>query len=60
MEPLYLEDLQVGQRFRSGTHVMKEAKIKDFAAEFDPLPFHRDETAAQASIFKVMPRDADR
>src|SRR5580692_5035914 len=52
MEHLYLEDLHVGQRFRSGTHVMEEAKIKDFAAEFDPQPFHLDETAAQASVFK--------
>ena len=31
---------------------MEETKIKDFAAEFDPQPFHLDETAAQASIFK--------
>ena len=31
---------------------MEEAKIKDFATEFDPQPFHRDETAAQASTFK--------
>ena len=52
MEHLYLEDLHVGQRFRSGTHVIEEAEIKDFAAEFDPQPFHLDETAAQASIFK--------
>jgi acyl dehydratase len=52
MEHLYLEDLHVGRRFRSGTHVMEEVKIKDFAAEFDPQPFHLDETAAQASIFK--------
>jgi acyl dehydratase len=52
MEHLYLEDLHVGQRFRSGTHVMEEAEIKDFAAEFDPQPFHLDEAAAQASVFK--------
>jgi len=52
MEHLYLEDLQVGQRFRSETYIIEEAKIKDFAAEFDPQPFHLDETAAQASIFK--------
>jgi acyl dehydratase len=31
---------------------MEEAKIKVFAAEFDPQPFHLDETAAQASLFK--------
>jgi len=49
---LYLEDLQVGQRFTSGTYLMEEARIKEFAAEFDPQPFHLDETAAQTSIFK--------
>src|SRR5271170_6198304 len=52
MEYLYLEDLHVGQRFRSGTYIIEGAKIKDFAAEFDPQPFHLDETAAQASVFK--------
>jgi acyl dehydratase len=49
---LYLDDLQVGQRFTSGTYVIEEAQIKAFAAEFDPQPFHLDERAAQASIFK--------
>jgi acyl dehydratase len=52
MEQLYLEDLRVGQRFTSGTDVMEAARIKEFAAEFDPQPFHLDESAAQASIFK--------
>ena len=52
MEHLYLEDLHVGQRFTSQTHVIEEAKIKAFAAEFDPQPFHLDETTARASIFK--------
>jgi acyl dehydratase len=49
---LYLDDLQVGQRFTSGSYIIEEAQIKTFAAEFDPQPFHLDETAAQASIFK--------
>src|SRR5712675_1100093 len=49
---VYLDDLQVGQRFTSGTCVIEEAQIKAFAAEFDPQPFHLDESAAQASIFK--------
>jgi acyl dehydratase len=48
---LYLEDLQVGQRFVSGTHHMDEAKIKEFATEFDPQPFHLEEAAAKASVF---------
>src|SRR5712671_2533888 len=51
-EPLYLDDLHVGQRFTSGTFLMEETRIKEFAAEFDPQPFHLDEAAAQASIFK--------
>src|SRR5258708_597397 len=48
---LYLEDLRVGQRFTSGTYLMEEGRIKAFAAEFDPQPFHLDESAAQASVF---------
>jgi len=48
---LYLEDLHVGQRFTTGTYRMEEDRIKAFAAEFDPQPFHLDEAAAQASLF---------
>jgi acyl dehydratase len=48
---LYLEDLHVGQRFVSGTHNMDEARIKQFAREFDPQAFHLDEAAAKASVF---------
>ena len=52
MGPLYLEDMQIGQRFSSGTYLMEESRIKAFAAEFDPQPFHLDEAAAQASVFR--------
>lgn len=52
MEQLFLEDLRVGQRFTSETYVMEAARIKEFAAEFDPQPFHMDESAAEASVFK--------
>lgn len=48
---LYLEDLTVGQRFISGTHRIDEDRIRSFAEEFDPQPFHLDEGAARASIF---------
>jgi acyl dehydratase len=48
---VYLEDLRVGQRFTSGTFLMEESAMKAFAAEFDPQPFHLDETAARATIF---------
>jgi len=49
---LYLDDLRVGQRFETGTYLMDEARIKAFAAEFDPQPFHLDEAAAKASVFR--------
>ena len=52
MEKLYLEDLRVGQTFTSEAYVMDAARIKEFAAEFDPQPFHIDESAAEASVFK--------
>src|SRR6201995_3676552 len=48
---VYLDDLQVGQRFTSGAYVIEEAQIRAFAAEFDPQPFHLDESAAKASVF---------
>jgi acyl dehydratase len=48
---LYLEDLNVGQRFTSGLYTMEEDRMKAFAAEFDPQPFHLDEAAAQRSVF---------
>jgi acyl dehydratase len=49
---LYLDDMQVGLKFSSTTYLMTEERIKAFAAEFDPQPFHLDEAAAQDSIFR--------
>jgi acyl dehydratase len=48
---LYLDDLQVGQRFVSGTHAIDADQIKAFAREFDPQPFHLDEAAAKDTFF---------
>jgi acyl dehydratase len=48
---LYLDDLQVGQRFVSGTHAIDADQIKAFAREFDPQPFHLDEVAARETFF---------
>jgi acyl dehydratase len=50
-ERLYLDDLKIGQRFVSGTYKIEAAEIKDFAAKYDPQPFHLDETAAKDSFF---------
>jgi acyl dehydratase len=51
-QQMYLDDLHVGQRFRSGSCLMEAARIQEFAAEFDPQPFHLDEAAAEASVFR--------
>ena len=48
---LFLDDLHVGQRFTSTSHVVDAEQIKRFAAEFDPQPFHLDEDAAASSMF---------
>ena len=48
---LYLEDLQVGQRFVSGTHRIDEEQIRAFAEQYDPQPFHLDAGAAKATLF---------
>src|SRR5262245_10084440 len=48
---LYLDDLGVGQRFTSKTHVIDERQIKAFAREFDPQPFHLDPETAKHTLF---------
>ncbi|MGA7452385.1 MAG: MaoC family dehydratase [Rhodoplanes sp.] len=48
---LFLEDLLVGQRFPSGSHTLDEAQIKEFAAQFDPQPFHLDGETAKGTLF---------
>src|SRR5262249_13144110 len=47
----YLEDFAVSQIFRSRPILVDAERIKAFAAEFDPQPFHLDEAAARDTIF---------
>jgi acyl dehydratase len=48
----FLEDFAVGQTYASGRLRVDEARVKSFAAEFDPQPFHLDAAAARESIFR--------
>ncbi len=48
---LYLDDIQVGQKFSSGSHALDATQIKAFASQYDPQPFHLDEQAAANSFF---------
>ena len=47
----YLEDFEPGQSFGSGSLRVDAERIKSFAREFDPQPFHLDDAAARASLF---------
>ena len=47
----FFEDLEVGQTFTSGEVEVTAERIKSFAAEFDPQPFHLDEEAAKKTFF---------
>jgi len=51
MSEKYLEDFAAGQVYGSGRLTVDKDRIKSFAAEFDPQPFHMDEEAARRSIF---------
>lgn len=53
MKTCYLDDLAPGQQFAGNTRIrIEESRIKAFAADFDPQPFHLNEDAAHASIFR--------
>ncbi|MGH8111462.1 MAG: MaoC family dehydratase [Rhodanobacteraceae bacterium] len=52
MTQRFLEDLEVGQIFGSKRIRVDADRIKRFAAEFDPQPFHLDDAAARSTIFQ--------
>ena len=45
---LYLEDIQIGDRFISRDYLMTLEEIKQFAQAYDPQVFHTDEEQAQS------------
>ena len=50
--PLYLEDLEAGQRFVSEPATVDRDAITAFAAQFDPQPFHLSDAAARETLFE--------
>jgi acyl dehydratase len=50
----FLEDLAVGQTFRSGTYRITAEEITAFAGTFDPQPFHLSDEGAKDSIFGTL------
>jgi acyl dehydratase len=51
MKSLYFEDFKPGDRFESPGVTLTEGEILDFAAHYDPQPFHTDRVAAEQSIY---------
>lgn len=52
MDIHHLDDFMPGQRFAGTTRIRIETdRVKAFAEEFDPQPFHLDEQAAGGSFF---------
>jgi acyl dehydratase len=49
----YFEDFAAGQVYGGASRARVEAeRVKSFATEFDPQPFHLNEDAARASLFQ--------
>lgn len=51
MNTQYLDDLQVGQTFKTSGLTLTEADIIGFALKYDPQPFHIDVVAAAKSPY---------
>lgn len=53
MSVQYLEDYAPGQKYGGSLRVKIDTeRVKSFAAEFDPQPFHLDEIAAKDTLFQ--------
>lgn len=50
--PIFLDDLAIGDEYRSATHQLDAEQIVDFALQFDPQPFHLDDGLAKDTLFK--------
>jgi acyl dehydratase len=48
----YLEDLQVGEKIRTGSVTVTEELILEFARQYDPQPMHADPQAAARGPFR--------
>lgn len=47
----YFEDFEVGRTIEVGSRTVTEEEIIDFAARFDPQPFHVNQEAAARSLY---------
>lgn len=47
----YWRDIEVGEQYQTDSITISREDILDFAADFDPQPYHLNAEAADASIF---------
>jgi acyl dehydratase len=52
MKERYLDDLKVGDRFKSEPLKVREKELIEFAHKFDPQMFHLSRKGAERTIFK--------
>ena len=50
-DPIYFEDVVVGESHEFGNYHVTEEEIIEFATKYDPQPFHLSEEAGKAMIF---------
>src|SRR5215470_6757440 len=52
MKEYYVDDLKVGDRFKSEPLIVTEKQLIEFAHKFDPQMFHLSRKRAERTIFK--------
>ncbi|MGW4121812.1 MaoC family dehydratase [Nocardia sp. NPDC004711] len=50
-QALWLDDIRVGDRFRSASYTVTAAEIVSFAESYDPRPFHLGESQSAGTFF---------
>lgn len=50
-DSILMEALKPGAQLRTGSHILTEPEILEFAGKYDPQPMHLDETAAKDGPF---------
>ena len=53
-DPVYLEDLTIGQVFTTGAMDLTADSIIEFAQQFDPQPMHLSDEGAAGTIFQSL------
>jgi acyl dehydratase len=52
-ESLFFDDIEPGDRFTGGSHLIDKAHMLAFAREWDPMPIHVDEAAGRAAFGSI-------